>query len=46
MLHDEVESILGSIAGDDDWGPFEAKLRAIAEMAEAYGTGVAAASRT
>jgi serine/tyrosine/threonine adenylyltransferase len=38
MLIDEVEALWAPIAGNDDWSAFAAKLAAIAEMAEAYGT--------
>lgn len=38
MLIDEVEAIWAPIAEKDDWSLFEAKLKAIAEMADAYGT--------
>jgi uncharacterized protein YdiU (UPF0061 family) len=41
MLIDEVETIWDSIARGDDWSDFQAKLAAIAEMAEAYGTSIA-----
>lgn len=35
MLIDEVEAIWEAIAEDDDWGPFNAKIRAIRRMGEA-----------
>lgn len=38
MLIDEVEAIWDPIARADDWSRFHAKLDAIAEMADAYGT--------
>ncbi|MDQ2803061.1 MAG: YdiU family protein [Pseudomonadota bacterium] len=38
MLIDEVEAIWAPIAAADDWSAFTDKLRAIAEMADAYGT--------
>ncbi|ACL55387.1 protein adenylyltransferase SelO [Methylobacterium nodulans] len=38
MLIDEVEAVWAPIAERDDWSAYEAKMRAIAEMAEAYGT--------
>ena len=38
MLIDEVEALWAPIAAADDWSAFEAKLRDIAEMADAYGT--------
>ncbi|WP_019903495.1 protein adenylyltransferase SelO [Methylobacterium sp. 77] len=41
MLVDEVESLWDPIAGRDDWSALHAKLDAIAEMAEAYGTAPA-----
>jgi len=41
MLIDEVEAIWDAIDAADDWAPFHAKLDAIAEMAAAYGTGIA-----
>jgi serine/tyrosine/threonine adenylyltransferase len=41
VLIDEVEAIWAPIAGSDDWSAFGAKLAAIAEMAEAYGTAPA-----
>ncbi len=37
MLIDEVEAIWAAIAEGDDWSAFEEKLRAIADMREAYG---------
>ena len=37
MLIGEVEAIWGAIADNDDWRLFESKLKAIAEMREAYG---------
>jgi len=37
MLIDEVEAIWAPIAENDDWSRFEAKLREIAGMREAYG---------
>ena len=39
MLIDEVEAIWQPIDQADDWSAFHAKLAAIAEMREAYGTG-------
>ena len=41
MVHPEVETILGAVARDDDWGPFHAKLAHIAQMREAYRTDTA-----
>ena len=41
MLIEEVEAIWAPIAEADDWSAFHAKLAAIAEMAEAYGTAPA-----
>ena len=41
MLIDEVEAIWAPIAQADDWSRLTAKLGAIAEMREAYGTGMA-----
>ena len=41
MLIDEVEAVWAPIAENDDWSAFRAKLDAIAEMAEAYGTAPA-----
>jgi len=38
MLIEDVEAIWARIAEADDWSAFEAKLAAIAEMAEACGT--------
>ncbi|WP_183506031.1 protein adenylyltransferase SelO [Methylobacterium brachythecii] len=38
MLIDEVEAIWKPIADHDDWSAFVAKLAAIDEMADAYGT--------
>ncbi|MFE1600736.1 protein adenylyltransferase SelO [Methylobacterium sp. ID0610] len=38
MLIDEVEALWAPIAAEDDWSAYAAKMRAIAEMAEAYGT--------
>jgi uncharacterized protein YdiU (UPF0061 family) len=38
MLVDEVETLWDGIARSDDWSAFHAKLTAIAEMADAYGT--------
>ncbi|HZH26486.1 MAG TPA: YdiU family protein [Azospirillaceae bacterium] len=38
LLIDEVERIWAPIAEADDWSLFEAKLAAIREMADAYGT--------
>jgi serine/tyrosine/threonine adenylyltransferase len=38
MLIDEVETLWAEIARADDWSAFQAKLRDIGEMAEAYGT--------
>ncbi|NJC06734.1 uncharacterized protein YdiU (UPF0061 family) [Sphingomonas kaistensis] len=40
LLIDEVEAIWASIASDDDWAPFEAKVAAIRRMGEAL-TGAA-----
>ncbi len=42
MLIEEVEAIWAPIVARDDWGELEAKLAAIAEMADAYGTAPAA----
>ena len=42
MLIDEVEALWAPIAENDDWSAFAAKLAAIAEMAEAYGTATPA----
>ncbi|GJE17124.1 protein adenylyltransferase SelO [Methylobacterium marchantiae] len=42
MLIDEVEALWDPIAASDDWSALHAKLDAIAEMAEAYGTAPAA----
>lgn len=42
MLIDEVEALWAPIAERDDWTAVEAKLAAIAGMAEAYGTAPAA----
>ncbi len=39
MLHPEVEAILAAVAADD-WSLFEGKLKEIAVVAEAYGTGL------
>ena len=41
MLVEEVEAIWAPIAEVDDWSAFRAKLAAIAEMADAYGTAPA-----
>ncbi|WP_298966769.1 protein adenylyltransferase SelO [uncultured Methylobacterium sp.] len=41
MLIDEVEALWAPIAAADDWSALRAKLAAIAEMAEAYGTAPA-----
>jgi uncharacterized protein YdiU (UPF0061 family) len=38
MLIDEVEALWALIAQGDDWSLFKAKLAAIAEMADAYGS--------
>jgi serine/tyrosine/threonine adenylyltransferase len=38
MLIEEVEALWEPIAEGDDWQPFEAKVSAIREMADAYGT--------
>ena len=38
MLIDEVEALWAPIASGDDWSAYLAKLAAIDEMAEAYGT--------
>lgn len=35
MLVDQVESLWSSIAADDDWAPFEARIAAIRRMGEA-----------
>ncbi|MDX7951983.1 YdiU family protein [Lichenihabitans sp. Uapishka_5] len=37
MLIEEVDALLDGIAGQDAWGPFEAKLRQVDAVAEAYG---------
>jgi uncharacterized protein YdiU (UPF0061 family) len=37
MLIEEVESLWAPIAAGDDWSPFNGKLDAISEMADAYG---------
>ncbi len=37
MLIDEVEAIWAGIADEDDWSLLEGKLKAIAEMRDAYG---------
>ncbi|PQA88808.1 YdiU family protein [Marinicaulis flavus] len=37
MLIDEVEAIWVPIADDDDWSRFDAKLKEISQMREAYG---------
>ncbi|HEX5866108.1 MAG TPA: YdiU family protein, partial [Beijerinckiaceae bacterium] len=42
MLIEEVEALWAPIAENDDWSAFAAKLAAIAEMSEAYGTATAA----
>jgi uncharacterized protein YdiU (UPF0061 family) len=42
MLIDEVESIWGAIADNDDWGPFEAKIEAIRRMGDAMTSDAAA----
>ncbi len=42
MLIDEVEALWAPIAAGDDWSAYRAKLAAIDEMAEAYGTRPAA----
>ncbi|GJD60670.1 protein adenylyltransferase SelO [Methylobacterium frigidaeris] len=42
MLIDEVEALWAPIAAADDWSAYHAKLAAIGEMAQAYGTGPAA----
>jgi uncharacterized protein YdiU (UPF0061 family) len=36
LLIDEIEALWASIAGDDDWSPFEAKVSRIGEMREAW----------
>lgn len=41
MLIDEVETLWDGIARSDDWSVFQAKLGAIREMADAYGTATA-----
>ena len=41
MLIEEVEALWAPIAEADDWSAFRAKLEAIAEMADAYGTAPA-----
>jgi serine/tyrosine/threonine adenylyltransferase len=41
MLIDEVEALWAPIAERDDWSALAAKLAAMAEMAEAYGTAAA-----
>jgi serine/tyrosine/threonine adenylyltransferase len=38
MLIDEVETLWAGIAQADDWSAFQAKLRDIGDMADAYGT--------
>ena len=45
LLIDEIERIWDAIAGADDWSLFEAKLRDIQRMGDAYGTIPAAAER-
>jgi uncharacterized protein YdiU (UPF0061 family) len=40
MLIDEVEVLWDAIARADDWSVFEAKLKAIGEMADAYGVSI------
>jgi len=42
MLIDEVEALWAPIAERDDWSAFAAKLAAIDQMADAYGTAPAA----
>ncbi|AWN54824.1 protein adenylyltransferase SelO [Methylobacterium sp. 17Sr1-1] len=42
MLIDEVEALWAPIAAADDWSAYHAKLAAIGEMAQAYGTEPAA----
>ena len=37
MLIDEVEAIWAAIAADDDWSPFEAKVRRLRETGQARG---------
>jgi uncharacterized protein YdiU (UPF0061 family) len=37
MLIDEVEAIWAAIAADDDWAPFEAKVRRLRETGQARG---------
>ncbi|MEM1350229.1 MAG: hypothetical protein AAGI01_16840, partial [Myxococcota bacterium] len=37
MLIDEVEAIWASIAEEDDWSAFEAKIEAVREMGSALG---------
>jgi uncharacterized protein YdiU (UPF0061 family) len=39
MLIEEVEAIWAAIASDDDWAPFEAKVKAIRRMSEALTEG-------
>ena len=36
LLYDEIEALWAAIAAEDDWGPFEAKLAAIAAARAAY----------
>lgn len=43
MLIKEVEAIWEAIAGDDDWGPLEAKVAALRRMGEAHGPAPVAA---
>lgn len=43
MLIDEVEAIWEAIAGEDDWGPLEAKVAALRRMGEAHGPAPGAA---
>jgi len=43
MLIEEVEAIWAAIAESDDWDPFEQKLAAMREMADAYGNQAAPA---
>jgi uncharacterized protein YdiU (UPF0061 family) len=39
LLIDEIEAVWSAIAGDDDWSPFEAKVRDIRAMGAAMGLG-------
>jgi uncharacterized protein YdiU (UPF0061 family) len=37
LLYDEIEALWAAIAGADDWGPFQAKLRRIEAARQAWG---------